>query len=506
MIKKSILFILLTLSSLPLSGCFTSSTSHQITRIYPRINSNAKVIVIGAGISGIETARFLYDHNIQNLTLLEARKRIGGRIDTQRKGVSTPIDLGAAWIHGAAKERNQKDQNPLINLGKIYGLKTKIFNLNDSHSVYTRKTRNANGLFKKLDEEQLDRIASNYEAAGQFIDTNLPDNIKTIGQALRYYINTKNIPTNEQSNILFLSNLFIEFQYANDIDHLPLDYDDSYSFPGKDKLVLNGYDTLINGLAKPFRNKIKLNTPVTQINYQDPNNIIVTTQSGAKYKAQYVICTVPIGVLQHNDIQFIPQLPKDKRKAIHTDLQMNALDKVVMIFPKKFWDNTQFIGSIPNAYLNPTTNQWENKEYWPAYVNLHYYLNKPILIAFTSGDFALAMEKKNNKTITQNIMSILRNTYGKYIPNPRQVIVTRWKNDPYSRGSYTSLTTKALANNGDFKILQRPEAQGHLVFAGEGTSDKYSTTVHGAYLSGQRAGEQIYHAISTTPDSRGIAN
>ena len=201
-------------------------------------------------------------------------------------------------------------------------------------------------------------------------------------------------------------------------------------------------------------------------------------------------------MLKHHDIQFTPKLPKDKERAITQDLQMNVLDKAVLVFPRVFWDNTQFIGSIPNAYLNPKTNQWVNKNNWPAFVNLNYYIHQPILVAYSSGKFALQMEKKTNQQITQNIMDILRKTYGDNIPKPSKVIITRWKEDKYSRGAYTSLTTHSLPNNADFTILQRPEANGHLVFAGEGTNASYSTTVHGAYLSGIRAGNQVYWAMT----------
>ena len=62
-------------------------------------SSNKKsILVIGAGIAGITAARHLQNNGHQ-VTVLEGRDRLGGRIHTKKFG-NTSIDLGAAWIHG----------------------------------------------------------------------------------------------------------------------------------------------------------------------------------------------------------------------------------------------------------------------------------------------------------------------------------------------------------------------------------------------------------------------
>src|SRR4051794_17257659 len=55
-------------------------------------------IVIGAGVSGLTSARLLARAG-RTVVVLEARDRIGGRVHTDRtRGLIT--DLGASWIHG----------------------------------------------------------------------------------------------------------------------------------------------------------------------------------------------------------------------------------------------------------------------------------------------------------------------------------------------------------------------------------------------------------------------
>jgi spermine oxidase len=57
----------------------------------------ASVIVIGAGVAGITAAVKLIENGFEDVKILEASNRIGGRLHTVQFGSST-IDLGAQWI------------------------------------------------------------------------------------------------------------------------------------------------------------------------------------------------------------------------------------------------------------------------------------------------------------------------------------------------------------------------------------------------------------------------
>jgi monoamine oxidase len=54
---------------------------------------HTKYIIVGAGLSGLTTAYELLQNGINDFIILEGRKRIGGRINTNNN-----IDLGAAWF------------------------------------------------------------------------------------------------------------------------------------------------------------------------------------------------------------------------------------------------------------------------------------------------------------------------------------------------------------------------------------------------------------------------
>jgi len=77
------------------------------------------------------------------------------------------------------------------------------------------------------------------------------------------------------------------------------------------------------------------------------------------------------------------------------------------------------------------------------------------------------------------------------IPEPTDALVTRWRQDPFARGSYSYLA--ADARPADRDLLAASSAD-RLFFAGEATSNDFPATVHGALDSGRRAAAEILTA------------
>src|SRR5687767_7636894 len=63
-------------------------------------NQRSHCIIIGAGAAGLMAAMTLKENGYE-VTVLEARKRVGGRIYTfTPENFSHPIDVGAEFVHG----------------------------------------------------------------------------------------------------------------------------------------------------------------------------------------------------------------------------------------------------------------------------------------------------------------------------------------------------------------------------------------------------------------------
>ena len=82
-----------------------------------------KIIIVGAGLSGLTLSYWLSKRNIESI-ILEASSRIGGRIQTKKGKLDTPLELGATWfsdVHSnliSLIEELQLDKYPQFSSGK----------------------------------------------------------------------------------------------------------------------------------------------------------------------------------------------------------------------------------------------------------------------------------------------------------------------------------------------------------------------------------------------------
>lgn len=61
------------------------------------METSESIIIVGGGLSGLTLAYLLSQKNVE-ATVLEASHRLGGRIQTVKGALGTPLDLGATWF------------------------------------------------------------------------------------------------------------------------------------------------------------------------------------------------------------------------------------------------------------------------------------------------------------------------------------------------------------------------------------------------------------------------
>ncbi|XP_071113292.1 lysine-specific histone demethylase 1A-like isoform X1 [Haliotis cracherodii] len=289
----------------------------------------------------------------------------------------------------------------------------------------------------------------------------------------------------------------LEFANATPLTTLSLkhwDQDDDFEFSGSHLTVRNGYSCVPVALAEGL--DIKLNTSVRQIRYT-PQGVEVTTGNSRvnmnpqTYKADAVLSTLPLGVLKEsmrnsgiNSPQFLPPLPDWKAAAIKR-LGFGNLNKVVLCFDRVFWDpNANLFGHVGST----TASRGELFLFWNLY-------KAPVLLALVAGEAAAIMENVSDDVIVGRCIAVLKGIFGNNaVPQPKETLVTRWRADPWSRGSYSYVAAGSSGN--DYDLLATPVSpqQGslpRLFFAGEHTIRNYPATVHGALLSGLREAGRI---------------
>ena len=118
---------------------------------------------------------------------------------------------------------------------------------------------------------------------------------------------------------------------------------------------------------------------------------------------------------------------------------------------------------------------------------------RPMLVALLAGNAAHEAERTDTNVLLADMNDRLRKIFPKVvIPPPREVIVTRWKRDPFTRGTYSYVSPQTQA--GDYDAMALPV--GNLHFAGEATCGTHPATVHGAFLSGLRVAADVMDSMA----------
>uniref|UniRef100_A0A8C6D3A1 Lysine-specific histone demethylase n=1 Tax=Moschus moschiferus TaxID=68415 RepID=A0A8C6D3A1_MOSMO len=290
----------------------------------------------------------------------------------------------------------------------------------------------------------------------------------------------------------------LEFANATPLSTLSLkhwDQDDDFEFTGSHLTVRNGYSCVPVALAEGL--DIKLNTAVRQVRYTASGCevIAVNTRSTSQtfiYKCDAVLCTLPLGVLKQQPpaVQFVPPLPEWKTSAVQR-MGFGNLNKVVLCFDRVFWDpSVNLFGHVGST----TASRGELFLFWNLY-------KAPILLALVAGEAAGIMENISDDVIVGRCLAILKGIFGSSaVPQPKETVVSRWRADPWARGSYSYVAAGSSGN--DYDLMAQPITPGpsipgapqpipRLFFAGEHTIRNYPATVHGALLSGLREAGRI---------------
>jgi len=257
---------------------------------------------------------------------------------------------------------------------------------------------------------------------------------------------------------------------------------DAPLFKGGDGFIAEGFYNIVQYLAKPLKNLILLNHVVKTVE-QDNSHVIVHTNQGSFF-GDFLICTLPLGVLKNHSVLFSPSLPDWKEESIEK-IGFGLMNKIYIQFPEIFWNPIiEGLGYISESHRGE----------FGFFLTLHHLLKKPVLVCFVAAEFAKKVEKWTDQEIIDRIMEILSSIYGKndkIIPKPTHYVMSRWFQDPFARGSYSFMrvhsTPKHLEN------LARPV--GRIHFAGEATA-KYPGYTHGAYISAKREVDRIFNKIS----------
>lgn len=403
--------------------------------------ADTDVIIIGAGIAGLNAAKSLAVRGI-NHVVLEASHRIGGRAYSEAFADGSWFDLGCSYLH-------EGEINPLRPIAEAHdaglGDGTRFdpdkFHLHAPDEV----SLNASGYHAFADacDQQMQQISTDVDI-GAIMQWDSP--YAPLYAHLMAGLNASDVT--EQSVRNYLASGF-----------------------GLDIPLRIGLGSLIArwGAEVP----VQLNCAVASITWRR-GHVHVETNHGS-VTGKRLIVTVSTGVLNAGYIRFDPVVPEPWASAIE-GLPCGTLNKIGVAFqPNSFapddagWHSC-VIGADAIASFDINLDGHEQ------------------IVFFAGGSFGIHLEKRGPAAMKDYAFAALESVFGNAILR-RLVgcIPTAWASEPLTNGAYSY----AKPGHSDARETLSSPVEDTILFAGEATSQAHYATAHGAFIEGARAADAI---------------
>ena len=421
-----------------------------------RTNANAKVIIIGAGFSGLAAAYRLHQENI-DFVILESRNRIGGRVFSHPITDDLVIELGGEWV-GDSHSRIQE-------LCKELNLELEN-NQFDTHLIYK-------GMYAQAGKWDYSEA---WKTKYQTILEKYPFMTETQQLALdqtdwwRFLIQNG---CDERD--LTIRELLDSTDFGESNRHVSAfaalsEYAESSPKNEMDRKIKGGNAMLAHRITERIgKEKILLKHNVTKI--EQTNKVKVWCENGKLFEADYIICSIP--TFSISKINWQPALPPEKMEAL-SELQYARINKHAFVFDERFWTDESFdmiTDELPHYFYHGTKNQKSKKG---------------VLISYSIGDKSAVIANQSDERNAQMIFQTLEPHFGKIQHLLHKQANYYWGEDALSKGAY------AIYGKGQWftlrPILQKPFLKTH--FAGEHLAD-WQGFMEGAINSGEAAAEEI---------------
>ena len=416
---------------------------------------NKKVIIIGAGFSGLAAAYQLKKKNI-DCVVLESRNRIGGRVFSHNITNDLVIELGGEWVgnsHTRIQELCEEFKLELVN------------NQFETHLMYKGKYSPAGQwAYSEPWDKKMTSLLEEYP--------NLTDADKEMLDKTDWWRYLVQNGCNGRD--LEIRELLDNTDFGESIRHVSAfaalaEYAESSEKNEMDLKIKGGNAMLAHKMAEKIgAENILLNHTVTKI--EQGTKVKVHCADGKILEADKIICTIPTFALQKIDWQ--PGLPSIQTAALK-ELQYARINKHAMLYNRRFWKAEDFdmiTDQTPHYFYHATKNQ-DSKQ--------------GVLISYSTGDKAAVMANQSNEFNAKMVRDTLAPHFGRNLKIKKQVNYY-WGTDDYSKGAYAM-----YGKDQWFRV--RPilaESFLHTHFAGEHLAD-WQGFMEGAINTGEEAAAKI---------------
>ena len=444
-----------------------------------RSKASTDVLIIGAGLSGLYAANLLEEEGYK-VTVLEADKRVGGRVLTQKEIPGNPETGGTAFGSGYAR---------VIDTANRFGIN--LIDLKPVIPYFRERTLSLGG--EIIPKEEWPSHPRNV----------LPDEFRNLPPNAFFHTflgsnNPLSAPQEWMNEDQFIHDISVhewlnKNGFSDELVDLAYNLNISHGFSAKDVSVLMlmfvnafaasqsrlGFQTslvaeggnirIAEEMANNLKHEVLLNKEVTSIDLSQ-DSAKVSCDDGTSFSADRIICSLPFSVLE--GISIYPKIMGPQSQAIRS-LKSQKINMLHLVPKKPFWEND---GMSPNMYTDQLAGMIlsQRQASSPEKVDS--------LTVWLRGPIAERLDRMDQNEAIASVIQSIEDLRPSAKGQLEVAAYHSWFLNPYSKGDWAYWAPGQIKEFG--REISKPHHRLH--FCGEHTAIA-NRGMEGALESGERA-------------------
>lgn len=420
------------------------------------------MIVVGAGFTGLAAATDLAEKGIDVL-VLEARDRVGGRVETMLNQVGEPVDTGGQFFC--------EDMPEVTALGRRLG---KRFVETPVDGAFTVQPQ--------MSEEDAEQAFAGAAAIRERMNGIEPRDPAIAGLTVGDWLKRQDDPPWAKAGF----HSMIEGLWCRSIDEIPLwylvDYDRRVTneIPELQYFLHDTMQSVADDLAAKLGDKVRLGAPVSRIERGSAGATVVS--NAGRFDADRVIVAVP--PVMAAKITFEPLLPPKLQAALSV-WKSGMVVKIHLRYPRPFWRDRGLSGMVAWRDVHGLFCCDTSRDH-----------AQPSLVVFIGGPLTLEWRSLGEEAFRTKLRAKLTAALGPEAAGFTRIVIRDWTDDAWSGGAYSDLIMDMSAY--DTEAVLR-EGAGPVQFASSELSPSFPGYIEGAIVAGRIAARKIAEGLHNPP-------
>jgi monoamine oxidase len=418
------------------------------------------VVIVGAGFTGLSAALELKAAGI-DFVLLEARDRVGGRVESRQNGLGERIDSGGQFLC--------EDMPELMALVEARGktlVETYIHGDFISHPAMSAQQARRTYHAAMAIRERMNKID--------------PDDASIAGLTVADWLACQHDTADARAAFCSM----IEGLWCLALEQMPLwhlidnDRRITNEVPELQYFLGETMQSLAEDLAGDLGDQVRLAKPISRVEH-GPYGVRAVSPNGV-IEARVALIALPPATASRLD--FSPALPATLAKALDV-WDSGAVIKLLVRYPKPFWRERGLSGmvmwrDVPGLFACDAS---KDADY-------------AALVVFIGGPLALRWHTLGQTALRTEVTARLKDALGQEAEDVLDFSYRDWTDDRWSGGAYSDLIVDVTAVDAESTILAGLPP---LHFAASELSPSFPGYIEGAIVAGRIGAHKIIAGLQS---------